>query len=266
MCRCQCLRHRFPPRIRLRRKVRTKRNHSGVCLRYHIDSSTRWRVRTLYSSTTRSRQDPLPSFEVSIMPVSLMSLGRSLVSCLENPDVFHRSPDGQALMLSSADGYCSIVVFDMAELGTVHPTQQHHRQLAAIAQSHSHSSSYAPPSVPHSPALSTMRQSPAPGMVRSEREGSASSSIAPPPLFVPSHHPPSSTASSTDPTLPTPGEESEAIGFSKTVSSESDSSTGLGINAGVQEAISKRSVPASGDEPRKKRRVALTHLGDGEGI
>ncbi|CAD6581065.1 MAG: hypothetical protein TREMPRED_002918 [Tremellales sp. Tagirdzhanova-0007] len=176
------------------------------------------------------------------------------------------SPDGQALMLSSADGYCSIVVFDMAELGTVHPTQQHHRQLAAIAQSHSHSSSYAPPSVPHSPALSTMRQSPAPGMVRSEREGSASSSIAPPPLFVPSHHPPSSTASSTDPTLPTPGEESEAIGFSKTVSSESDSSTGLGINAGVQEAISKRSVPASGDEPRKKRRVALTHLGDGEGI
>lgn len=178
---------------------------------------------------------------------------------------FRRSPDGQALLLSSADGYCSIIVFDMAELGTVHPTQQHHRQLAAIAQSHSHSLSHAPPSVSHSPALSTMRHSPAPGVARSEREGSASSSIAPPPLFVHSHHPPSSTASSTDPNIPTPGEESDAFGFPKTVSYESNSSTGLGISAGVKEAVSKRTIPEGGDGPKKKRRVALTHLGSEEG-
>ncbi|KAJ9119150.1 hypothetical protein QFC22_003641 [Naganishia vaughanmartiniae] len=47
------------------------------------------------------------------------------------------SPAGDCLVLTSSDGYCSIVVFDVAELGSLHPTQQHHRQLQAIAQSHS---------------------------------------------------------------------------------------------------------------------------------
>lgn len=164
-------------------------------------------------------------------------------------------------MLSSADGYCSIVVFDMAELGTVHPTQQHHRQLAAIAQSHSHPT----PSVPHSPAISITRQSPAPGLARSEREGSSSSSIAQPPLFAMNPHAPSSTASSTDPTLPIPGDEAESYGFSRAVvSSESGSAIGLGLSAGVEEAGSKRSA-AESEGPKKKRRIALTHLGDGEG-
>lgn len=127
-----------------------------------------------------------------------------------------RSPDGQALMLSSSDGYCSIVVFDLAELGTVHPTQQHHRQLAAIAQSHSHGShshgsalstpvhhshhrdsfssqhregvslpsgharesfSHAGTPIPHSPALSSHLRHSSPAPARSEREGSTSSSI-----------------------------------------------------------------------------------------
>lgn len=147
----------------------------------------------------------------------------------------YRSPDGQTLMLCSSDGYCSIVVFDLAELGTVHPTQQHHRQLAAIAQSHSHSHSSAmqaamstptptPPAstaardptslagtpAPLSPAVSSaMRQSPAPGNIggsgsfsysRSEREGSTSSSLAglgPSQMSLPMFQAPASTASST---------------------------------------------------------------------
>lgn len=167
-------------------------------------------------------------------------------------------------MLSSADGYCSIVVFDMAELGNVYATQQHHRQLAAIAHSHSHSSSHPPSSVPHSPALSTMRQSPAPGIARSEREGSTSSSIAHPPLFVPQARPPSSTASSTDPTLPTPSDETHAFGFPKTISHDSDTSIGLGLSAGTEESGSKRPRD-EGDGPKKKRRIALTHLKDAEG-
>ena len=203
--------------------------------------------------------------------------------------ILNRSPDGQALMLSSSDGYCSIVVFDVAELGTVHPTQQHHRQLAAIAQSHSHSHStptpYHPPSasstpVPHSPAISLMRQSPAPA--RSEREGSTSSSVAPhqstsiPPLFITTPHPPppSSTASSVDPVLPTPGDESDkdpAIGVKtigasgSEVGSMSSVQTGMGsvphddpkrMPGGGQ----RQQSPGEGQGPKKKRRVALTQL------
>ena len=155
------------------------------------------------------------------------------------------------------------MVFDLGELGTVHPTQQHHRQLAAIAQSHSHSS-HNPSSIPHSPALSTMRQSPAPGAARSEREGSASSSIAPPPLFMPHPPPPSSTASSADPVLPTPGEESDAFGFSRTISSESESSTALGpSHTASDDTGTKRPAREAGEGPKKKRRIPLTHLGDG---
>ncbi|OCF43298.1 chromatin assembly factor 1 subunit B [Kwoniella heveanensis CBS 569] len=174
------------------------------------------------------------------------------------------SPDGQALMLSSSDGYCSIVVFDPLELGTVHPTQQHHRQLAAIAQSHSHSShpaiatplshhsgSAAATPVPHSPAISVARQSPAPQLARHDREGSTASSVmtnatAPsghpsatatsgtyslPPFGTGStgqqaHRPPSSvaSASSADPILPTPGEEVEGFSFR----SVSGASVGMG--------------------------------------
>lgn len=199
-----------------------------------------------------------------------------------------RSPDGQALMLSSSDGYCSIVVFDLAELGTVHPTQQHHRQLAAIAQSHSHShhiSSAASTPMPHSPAVSTMRASPAPG--RSEREGSTSSSIAPPqstslpPLFMPSFvPPPSSVSSNADPVPFTPGEESEKDYSSikiRTGRSESESSASVIAGLGIAIADDARKNTASGDgekrgkegdekadgeAPKKKRRVALTHLGD----
>ncbi|KAK8850564.1 hypothetical protein IAR55_004482 [Kwoniella newhampshirensis] len=206
------------------------------------------------------------------------------------------SPDGQSLMLSSSDGYCSIVVFDIAELGTVHPTQQHQRQLQAIAQTHGHShthhgslSASATP-VPHSPAISVTRQSPAPTMNRSEREGSAASSITGagvstahvPPLFgglgpaaSASHPTPSSVASSADAILPTPSEEAEGFSFPRTVS-ESGTSTaelglGMGLGAGSSDETGLKrgtgqveSVTGGEEAPKKKRRVALTHLGEGQ--
>jgi chromatin assembly factor 1 subunit B len=215
--------------------------------------------------------------------------------------MMYRSPDGQAMMLSSADGYCSIVVFDLAELGTVHPIQQHHRQLANIAQSHSHSSSSRPMATsisqqassrhgtpaPASPSisLSLLRQSPAPP--RSEREGSTSSSIAPshphqptsiPPLFVPLGHSSGSayagsTASSvTEGVLPTPGEESEPIGLGYgwgkvRTGSESSVSVSGGLGLSNDDPGSLGSGKRSAEEvelPKKKRRVALTHLGDSD--
>lgn len=191
-------------------------------------------------------------------------------------------------MLSSADGYCSIVVFDLAELGTIHPTQQHHRQLQAIAQAtqlpHTSVSTPAQTPIPHSPAISTMRQSPAPP--RSERESSASSSIIAgsqiPPISLNqslppfgsssssnSNHPPppSSTTSSADLVLPTPGEESDSYSFVRPSGSESGSSvTGLGILGEAEFGTQKRESVDEDAAPKKKRRVALTHLGSGEEV
>ena len=216
----------------------------------------------------------------------LVSLPRC--SFTDRANVFpSRSPDGQTLILASSDGYCSIVVFDLAELGTVHPTQQHHRQLAAIAQSHSHSGgSVSTPhlqpvaSVPHSPAVSTMRHSPAPA--RSEREGSTASSIAPlpplhsnvsiPPMFgaqtsasASGHVPPSSRSSTEVP--PTP-EQSEREDTSLPIirdppgpGSESGASTATFTG---EESV-KRAAPEPAEAPKKKRRVVLTHLGNEEG-
>ncbi|ORX40978.1 WD40-repeat-containing domain protein, partial [Kockovaella imperatae] len=186
------------------------------------------------------------------------------------------SPDGQSLMLASSDGYCSIVVFDLAELGTVHATQQHHRQLAAIAQSHSHGGVSTPHvhpanSVPHSPAVSTMRQSPAPA--RSEREGSTASSIAPLP---PAHHSasvppfsgtaptvPSSTSSSTEvPPTPEQSEKGDAAPTILKGQGGPGSESGMSM-ASAQNEQTKRSNRDEDQSqgPKKKRRIALTHLG-----
>jgi len=181
-------------------------------------------------------------------------------------------------------------VFDLAELGTVHPTQQHHRQLAAIAQSHSHShntpSAVSTP-VPHSPAVSTISaRVQSPGPARFDRESSTSSSIAAhqstaiPPLFMPHIPPPSSTTSSTELIPPTPAEESEKDFGSikvRTGRSESESSASgmaaLGLPsasaaaglAGAKGEDVKRPAEVegeTGEAPKKKRRVALTHLGE----
>ncbi|KAF8888867.1 WD40-repeat-containing domain protein [Infundibulicybe gibba] len=50
------------------------------------------------------------------------------------------SPDGQCLILSSRDGYCTLVIFD--EILPAHHTQQHTLQLQSIAQYHSMPISY----------------------------------------------------------------------------------------------------------------------------
>jgi len=45
------------------------------------------------------------------------------------------SPDGQCLILSARDGYCTIIIFD--EILPAHHTQQHTLQLQSIAHHHS---------------------------------------------------------------------------------------------------------------------------------
>jgi len=59
------------------------------------------------------------------------------------------SPDGQCLILSSRDGYCTLIVFD--EILPAYHTQQHTLQLQSIAHHNSLPISY-PPNSPFSPA------------------------------------------------------------------------------------------------------------------
>nr|ODN96109.1 chromatin assembly factor 1 subunit B [Cryptococcus depauperatus CBS 7855] len=193
------------------------------------------------------------------------------------------SPDGQCLLLTSADGYCSIIIFDLGELGTVHPTQQHHRQLQAIAQSHSgaivgagsHShresigsaySNHGTSGAAGSPAVGVARQSPTPSVLRSDREGSTASSLAGgvggPFVNITgsiSARPPPSVASSTTSTteqhvLPTP------------TPSEKEGPVGLGISRGTvsggigEEGKKREGENEAAEGTKKKRRVALTHL------
>jgi chromatin assembly factor 1 subunit B len=51
-----------------------------------------------------------------------------------NQAFFTRSPDGQCLILSSRDGYCTLIIFD--DILPAYHTQQHTLQLQSIAQHH----------------------------------------------------------------------------------------------------------------------------------
>lgn len=123
-----------------------------------------------------------------------------------------RSPDGQCLILSSRDGYCTIVVFD--EILPAHHTQQHALQLQSIAHHHS---------VPLTYSTSTSSMSATPS---------------------------------------TPQKRSEAHLSTPSVSVD-DVSTPLAVG-GKREAVeeSGEASTKSDEPPKKKRRVALTRVGD----
>jgi chromatin assembly factor 1 subunit B len=65
-----------------------------------------------------------------------------------------RSPDGQTLMMSSTDGYCSVVVFDYGELGVpyTYSEQPALKLLPSLVQSTAHKTG--PPASPRSKAMS----------------------------------------------------------------------------------------------------------------
>ncbi|KAI0357740.1 WD40 repeat-like protein [Trametes cingulata] len=141
------------------------------------------------------------------------------------------SPDGQCLMLSSRDGYCTIVVFD--EILPAYHTQQHTLQLQSIAHQHSlpltNSTAATPMSTPstHISALPTL--SPVTPVVPAKR----------------SAEPPLTPAASVDENL-------------------------LGMRTGAEasegpEAAEGSAGPSKDDiqePPKKKRRAALTRVGD----
>ncbi|KAI0366545.1 WD40 repeat-like protein [Pilatotrama ljubarskyi] len=141
------------------------------------------------------------------------------------------SPDGQCLMLSSRDGYCTIVVFD--EILPAYHTQQHTLQLQSIAHHHSlpltNSTAATPMSTPSTHASALPALSPITPVVPAKR----------------SAEPPLTPAASVDENL-------------------------LGVrtsgDAGESAEPAGGSVSASKDDmqepPKKKRRAALTRVGD----
>ena len=131
-----------------------------------------------------------------------------------------RSPDGQCLILSSRDGYCTIVVFD--EIFPAHHTQQHALQLQSIAQHHSVALTYS--STGATPVVTP----------------SITSASLPPTPTVP-------TKRSEPP--PTPAMSVETTGRSVSDVSKNGEDSGA--------ADQKPDEP-----PKKKRRVALTRVGD----
>ncbi|KAH8997949.1 WD40 repeat-like protein [Lactarius akahatsu] len=144
------------------------------------------------------------------------------------------SPDGQCLMLSSRDGYCTIVVFD--EILTAHHVQQQTLQFQSIAHNHAvplTSSSVLTPST--TPALST---------------------ISLPPSLSP-------RLSAKRPLTPAKSGvlESDVLPESESIASSAGEATAA-ADAPVDSDESDK-VPAPVPEPpKKKRRVALTRIGD----
>ncbi|KAI9069038.1 WD40 repeat-like protein [Trametes sanguinea] len=144
------------------------------------------------------------------------------------------SPDGQCLMLSSRDGYCTIVVFD--EILPAHHTQQQTLQLQSIAHHHSlpltNSTAATPMSTPSTNVAALPNLSPATPIIPAKR----------------SAEPPLTPAASVDENL---------LG----VRAHTDS--GDGADPGASAAVS---TTASQDDvrepPKKKRRAALTRVGD----
>jgi chromatin assembly factor 1 subunit B len=144
--------------------------------------------------------------------------------------VLCRSPDGQCLILSSRDGYCTIVVFD--EIIAAHHVQQQTLQFQSIAHNHAvpltSSSSVLTPST--TPALSTISLPP---------------SVSPRMQAKRSLTPAKSVVLESD-VLP--------------VSDSSAASTG---EATATLPVDNNDEPDKAPEPpKKKRRVALTRIGD----
>ncbi|KAF7343244.1 WD-REPEATS-REGION domain-containing protein [Mycena venus] len=141
------------------------------------------------------------------------------------------SPDGQCLMLSARDGYCTLVTFD--EILPTHHTQQAALQLQQIAAQHSVPISYAPSA--HSQTTPSSSQS---GSGRKRP------------------HEPLTPATSVDgdaPPAPAPAGLPASTSATSVASFVSDTNT---------DATEGEGEAGADGPPKKKRRVALTRVGD----
>ena len=144
-------------------------------------------------------------------------------------------------MISSRDGYCTIVVFD--EILAAHHTQQHTLQIQSIANHNSvpltYSSSTPAPTPGSTPLIPTTGLPPLPPpLLTTTAAGSKRRAESPPPLLTP--------ASSVD---------NENLGIRGVI--------------GIDSAAASQHTPTTAtdresevERPKKKRRAALTKVAD----
>ena len=149
---------------------------------------------------------------------------------------YHRSPDGQCLMLSSRDGYCTIVVFD--EILPSYHTQQQTLQLQSIAHHNS-------VPISSSSAIATPLSTPSTNTVAlpSASPASTPSTV---PMKRPAGEPPLTPAASGD----------EGVVSSK---GAADKLPTVGAHAGPSTLADSEQAR---EPPKKKRRAVLTRVGD----
>jgi chromatin assembly factor 1 subunit B len=170
---------------------------------------------------------------------------------LLNDAFLDRSPDGQCLILSSRDGYCTIVIFD--EILTPFHTQQQTLQLQSIAHHHSVPITYANPTpmpTPSSSSASLPHTTPPNVHVAKRRVSEAASSSS----------------------LVGAGEEfgqgrlsgsgSGRKSFGGDVAPAASSLTRGRKEQDEEEAGDDEEEPKVREPPKKKRRVVLTKVGD----
>ncbi|KAF7359441.1 WD-REPEATS-REGION domain-containing protein [Mycena sanguinolenta] len=143
------------------------------------------------------------------------------------------SPDGQCLMLSSRDGYCTLVTFD--EILPTHHTQQAALQLQQIAVQHSVPISYAPSS---SSSQSQNRSDDKSVIKKRPHE----------PLTPAASVDGDATATPAPTATPTP-----------VLGGMTPSTSGMSV---VSDATDTSEEAGADGPPKKKRRVALTRVGD----
>ncbi|KAJ3517076.1 hypothetical protein NLJ89_g725 [Agrocybe chaxingu] len=172
------------------------------------------------------------------------------------------SPDGQCLILSSRDGYCTLVVFD--DILPAYHTQQHSLQMQSIA-SHNFvpltltSSNHPPSSMQTTPAATpSSATSNLPFISSTPVSASASSSSG-------SQPPATNLKKRSDPPL-TPAasvDGSESMSYFATGSTQVPQSMVVeGSSTASGEADAASNADKIQEPPKKKRRVALTRVGD----
>ncbi|KAE8226502.1 hypothetical protein CF319_g906 [Tilletia indica] len=150
------------------------------------------------------------------------------------------SPDGQTLVMSSTDGYCSVVVFDYGELGTPYG---HSAQPSLAPQSHGHGPSQ------------TQSAHPSKKVEVSPRSAHAAAARLTPSATMPSMSPSlvSGPAAATTTTM--------TASTSTSAVPASAGAAGLPTSASGELGLALQGAAASnedGEQPKKKRRVALT--------
>ncbi|KAJ3814606.1 WD40 repeat-like protein [Lentinula aff. lateritia] len=166
------------------------------------------------------------------------------------------SPDGQTLILSSRDGYCTLVIFD--EIFPAYQTQQQALQLQSIAHQHS---------VPITPGSLHIHAPSASSRVGTPSATPVFGNVGLPPMLPPSPSPSQSKrpSGSVPSITPSSSQDSELL-TSFTFPRQQQPGEPLKREREREEAVSdsneSRDAGHAPERPKKKRRVALTRVGD----